>query len=417
MGHSDRVPAADVFFLYVESPVAAQQVGGLVLLDADGGAPTVEAVAAVIRSRLAALPRFRQRLEVASRWRRARWVEAAELDWSWHVAQRRLPGGGGRAALHRLVAELQAAPLPRDRPLWRLVVVPEVDRGRAAAILIVHHVVADGVGVVRQALRLLEPAAAAGPAGAARAGRRPVRTALAVAGGLVQLVTDGRARRRLPASGTPARRFGTTSVPLVRLRAVARRHGARITEVLLSAVAGGLHRVRPDLAAQDPHLRTIVPLMVRDPTSPAEGNLTAAVMLDVPLGALPEPDRLAQTVRHARRLHSGTRAAASHFVVRAAGLLLPPPVHAWFARTVYGGRYFQAIVSNMPGPDGPLSLAGSPLRAAYPIVPLAPGSPLAVGALGWNGVLHIGISADPALLADAGAFGAAVLAVVDELAP
>jgi WS/DGAT/MGAT family acyltransferase len=441
------VAAADAFFWYAESPVAVQQVGGLVMLDASAGPPDRDAVLAVVRTRLDQLPRFRQRLCWRSRWRRLRWVDTADLDWGWHVPVWELPRPGGRPALHRLVAGLHATPLPTDRPLWRLVLVPAVEPGWAAAVLVAHHAIADGLGLVQQALRLLEPVrsgdpagpdsaapepvrpavpgpavpgpgpAVPGPAGPGPAGPGPVgpvRTALATAVGLVQLATDGWARP-LPTSGDRQRRFGTLSVPLPELRVVACRHRARVTDVLLSAVAGGLRRVRPDLAQPpDRRLRTIVPLLARGPVSPAEGNLTAAVMIDLPLGPMPEPDRLAWVARRGRRLRSGTRALGSRFVIRAVGLL-PAPVPGWFARTVYGGRFFQAIVSNLPGPDHQLSLAGRLVRAAYPIVPLAPRSPLAVGALSWNGELHLGITADPALLADLDGFGIAVRAVLDEL--
>jgi WS/DGAT/MGAT family acyltransferase len=417
-----RVPAADAFFLYVESPAALPQVGGLVLLEARGGAPSPAELATLVADRLGGLPRFRQRLQPGSRWRRPRWVDVPDLDWAWHVTGRDLPGGrpGGRPALHRLVAELQSEPLPRDRPLWRLVIVPEVEPDLAAMVLVVHHVIADGIGVIRQALHLLDPAedAAADTIGNTTGhGRGAVRTGLAVAAGLAQLATDGWVRQRLPSSGDHRRRFGTADLPLARLRAVAHRHRARVTDVLLSAVAGAVHRTRPDLTGDNrARLRTLVPLMLRAPDSPAEGNLTAAVLLDLPVGPCSEPDRLAEVVRRSRRLRTGTRALASRFVVQSVGELLPRPVYSWFARTVYGRRFFQAVVSNLPGPGGPLRLAGRALRAAYPIVPLAPGSPLAVGALGWHGVLHLGITTDPALLDDPDAFGAALLAIVDELA-
>jgi len=162
-------------------------------------------------------------------------------------------------------------------------------------------------------------------------------------------------------------------------------------------------------------LRVAVPLMVREPGATAEGNLTAGVMTDVPLGPLAEPERLAEVARRSRVLHTGTRALASSFVMRRVGGLMPAPVHAWFARTVYGGRYFQAIVSNMPGPQSPLSLAGAPLVGVYPILPLAPRAPLAVGALGWDSAMFVGICADPALVPDAVALAAAVGAVFEEL--
>jgi hypothetical protein len=413
-----RVPASDAFFLHVESPIAAQHVGGLVMID-ESGEGYRERLRSLIEAHLDQLPRFRQRLSVTSRWRRPRWVAHEPLDWDYHVPEFDISGPDGRpgglAGLHAFIAEHQSAPLPRDRPLWRFMVVRGVAADRCAAVLVVHHVVSDGIGTVAQVMRMLEPPMTELPLGSSsRTG--PVRSALAIAVGLAQLATDGGARYRLPTGHTAGRRFGTVDLPLDEVRAVSRRHGARVSDVLLSAVAGALRRVGGQ-GGEDasPKLRVAVPLMVREPGSSAEGNLTAAVMMDLPLGPLAEPERLAEVAAHSRRLRTGTRALASRFVMRTGGQLLPPPMHAWFARTVYGARFFQAIVSNMPGANRPMRMAGSDMAAVYPILPLAPGAPLVVGALGWDGTLFVGISADPALVADADILGAAIHGVLDEL--
>jgi hypothetical protein len=233
--------------------------------------------------------------------------------------------------------------------------------------------------------------------------------------GLAQLATDGRPSMKLPISGTAGRRFGLLDLPLDEVRSVARRHGARVSDVLLATVAGGLRRATRSPFTGAPQLRVAVPLMVREPGASAEGNLTAAVMMDLPLGPLSEPERLAEVARGSRRLRTGTRALASRFVMNTVSAVLPGPLHAWFARTVYGGPFFQAVISNMPGPQVQLRLAGPPLCGAYPILPLAPGAPLAVGALGWYGVLYVALAADPALVEDGEALCQAVRAVFDEL--
>ncbi|GIH14602.1 bifunctional phosphatase PAP2/O-acyltransferase family protein [Rugosimonospora africana] len=418
-----RVPAADSFFLHVESPIAAQHVGGLVMLAGVGPAATSAAeyrdrLREVIQANLYRLPRFRQRLSAPSRWRRARWLTQDELDWDWHVPLFDASGPDGRLGgiegLHALIAEFESTPLPRDRPLWRFMVVDGVEADQSAAVLVVHHVVADGIGTVAQAMNLLEPQLPDGQLGVTG---RPgaLRSALGVAVGLGQLATDGGSRHRLPTGGSAGRRFGTVALPLTEVRAVARRHGSRVSDVLLSGVAGALRRVWSAPGEVAEKLRVAVPLMVREPGSSSEGNVTAAVMMDVPLGPLAEPERLADIAGRSRRLHTGTRALASRFVMRTVGQLMPPPLHAWFARTVYGSRFFQAIVSNMPGPNQPFRMAGAPMAAVYPILPLAPRAPLAVGALGWDGMLYVGISADPALVDDADHLGEAIKAVVEEL--
>jgi hypothetical protein len=64
---------------------------------------------------------------------------------------------------------------------------------------------------------------------------------------------------------------------------------------------------------------------------------------------------------------------------------------------VYGRGTFGAILSCMPGPRARLTLGGPPVEAVYPMVPLAPGTAVAVGTLTWNGRLCVGIETDPAL--------------------
>ncbi|NYJ07131.1 bifunctional phosphatase PAP2/O-acyltransferase family protein [Petropleomorpha daqingensis] len=420
-GRRVRVPAADTFFVHVDTPEYPQHVGGVVLLDTSerpGSAPSVEEVRARVAAALPDLPRFRQRLTPPARWRRARWEQVEELDWEYHVPLDDLhtPEGapGGPAAFDALVARISGTQLPRDRPLWRLHVVHGVDVDRAAVVFVVHHVVSDGIGTVLQALRFLDPPRDRPLGGARRTPGALARLAATVVG-LAQLATDGPARGRFPVEGTSARSFTTVVVPLDDVRRAARGRGVRITDLLLTGVAAALGRVLPEGTSLPHRMRTSVPLMVRDPDTAAEANLTAAVMVDLPLGPRAEADRLAEVSRRTARLHSGSRMLASRFVMQDIGELMPLPLHRWFARTVYGRRFFTAIVSNMPGPDWQLHMVWARIVWAGPLLPLAPGTPLAVGALSWNGDLVIGITTDPLLLPDARRFGDELVAVLGEL--
>lgn len=423
----ERVPAADSFFLHVESAAFPQQVGGIAMLDTSRDPFSRDQLAQTIREHLPELPRLRQQLAVPGRllrrWRRVRWVDAPELDWAWHVPARDLsrPDGrpGGLAALHAFAAELAGERLPRDRPLWRFAAVTGFAPDRAAAVLVMHHVVADGVGTVAQVMNMMVPKlplSALVPPRPSVPGR--LRRAVATTVGLAQLATGGFPSLKLPVSRTPQRRFATVDLPLDEVRTVTKRHHAHVSDVLLATISGALRReMREPVAGESPMLRVAVPLMVRQPgTSGAiEGNLTAAFFMDLPIGPLSEAERLAEVVRARRRRNANTRVLASRFVMGTVGGLMPPPLHAWFARTVYGGRFFQGIVSNMPGPRIQLRLAGPPLVGAYPILPLAPDAPFAAGALGWNGVLCVAIATDPLLVDDADALARAIRAVFDEL--
>ncbi|WP_433462750.1 phosphatase PAP2 family protein [Spirillospora sp. CA-128828] len=405
---SSRVQGPDAFFLAVETPEAPQHPGGVIMLDTSRADVGRADLVRVIKERLDGLPRFRQRLVRRGRWRRPVWRDHDSVDWEWHVPERRVDGMAG---LRAEVARTQSEALPLDRPPWRMVVVKGAEPGRTAVIYLMHHVVADGVGIVAQAMYLMDPP----PEPVAGPPRAPFRKALATVVGLGQLATAVTKPEPLPAAGTAERRYSTMDLPLGTVRDVARRYGTRVTDVVLCAVAGALNRVVSEDDGRPDTCRVAVPLMMRPPGSAMVGNHTTAVMVDLPVGKMSEPDRLALIARRSRVLRSGTRAQAAWFVMWQAGRLMPVPLHARFARMSYSGRFLQGTVSSLPGPDRQLWLAGAALTAVYPIVPLAPGAPLAIAGLGVDRDLCFGLSVDPGLAEDADALMDAVHDVIEEL--
>jgi hypothetical protein len=171
----------------------------------------------------------------------------------------------------------------------------------------------------------------------------------------------------------------------------------RLTDVLLAATGAAVAEARPARPAAA-RMRTAVPLMVARPEGQESGNFTMAVLVDVPLGPMPIAERLRLvSANSAARLRRGDRALASRFVLRALGGCAPAPLFRAFARRVYGAPYFSAIVSNMPGTPEQTAFLGRPLDAAFPLVPLAPGAPVALGAMSWGGRLCLGLTTDPTL--------------------
>ncbi|MFD0689381.1 bifunctional phosphatase PAP2/O-acyltransferase family protein [Actinomadura fibrosa] len=414
-----RVAAADAFFLHVESRDVPQVVGGVA--EFAGPGPSAADLRALMAERLPNLPRLAQRVRPAGTLRRARWTDAERIDLDWHVRELDLPPAGGRRALDDLVARLVAEPLDPARPLWRFWLVRRGPDGRDAVVVLLHHAIADGIGVVDILRRILEPRLpeapdARGPGGLARA--------VAAVPGMVLLGLDGAAPAVAITGRTgPDRGFGTLTLPLRRVRAVARAADARVTDLLLALVGEVVADV---LAARgEPvagrRLRAAVPLTLRAPAPPGRGrtavpgNLTAALRLDVPVDGRPVRDRLAAAHRSAERRRRSGRAAASTAAIRLMGAL-PPALHARAARAAYRSRFFGAIVSNMPGPPVPLSMAGAPLGDVHPILPLADGVPLAVGALSWNGSLHVAVTAEPRALPEAAGFPDGLARAFDRLA-
>nr|WP_246241928.1 phosphatase PAP2 family protein [Flexivirga aerilata] len=420
-GSSGRLPTADAFFLDIETPGNGQNVGGLALI---AGSPTYDEIRGLLERHLPQLPHFTDRL--AGVRGAARWEPAGAIDWSHHLVEVELPAGsevggsgvggsevggpsfggpsfGGPSfggpelvALDELVGRLTTPQLPQDRPLWRAWLVRGV-RGGTGFCIVMHHCMADGVGAVAKLLCLLEPPYELPVPD--RKGPGAVQRGAGVVAGLAQLATDGRPAAVL-ATGGSARGFATAEVPLDAVRDAARSRGMKVTELLLAATGSAVAGVDPGLASRcGGRLRVSVPMMLRAPGSgDDDGNLTAAVLLDTPARGASIDELRDEVCRKAAPLRSPTRALASRWVMASALRAVPRTGRRAFARNVYGPKYFQAIVSNMPGPDRPFTMAGLPVGRVLPILPPAPGIPLTVGALSWDGHLGITVVTDAAVL-------------------
>ncbi|MFB4311429.1 phosphatase PAP2 family protein [Actinomadura sp. GTD37] len=427
-GRGQRMAAADSFFLHVETRDLPQAVGGVV--EFAGPAPPAERVRAALAERLPRLPRLTLRVRPGGAFRRPRWARTGAVDLSLHVREVDLPVPG-RRALDGLVARLAAEPLDRGRPLWRCWLVRRGPGGPDAAVFLFHHAVADGHGAVGILRAILEPAPlepaipdavplkAEGPRGPGRLAR-----AAAVLQGLA-LPGLGVAARTVSVRETlgPERVFGTATLPLDRVRAVASAAGAGVTEVLLALVGEVVADVleRRGERADGRPLRAAVPMPPRAPARPGRGrtavpgNMAAVLPLDVPVDPMPVRDRLAAVREAAERRRASGRAVAGGAALRLMGAL-PPPLHARAARGVYRAGAIGGIVSHMPGPQSPTSLAGARLGGVHPVLPLAAGAPFAVGALSWNGDLHVSVTAEPRVLPEGAAFPDGLVRAFERLA-
>jgi diacylglycerol O-acyltransferase len=416
-----RVAAEDVFFLYVESAQVPQQVGGVATLDMRDGGMTLTDLRALMTERLPRLPRLSQRISPAGGLRRPRWVEAAKIDMTWHVREATLPAPGGRRALETFVEQLTSDRLDRDRPLWRMWLVHGVGPGESAFVVLLHHAIADGLGVIDILRHILEPQLPV--AGDLPRGPGPVVRTLAGTAGLVRLALDGKAPAiSITGKMQNDRTYRTVTLPLDRVREVAKATGVRVTDVLLTLVGEvvGEMLVRRGEKTAGKTLRVAVPVSLRPPAPPGQGrsavpgNRTAGLRLDVPIGPQSVRDRLQAVHRSAERRRQSGREIASTGVIKAIGVF-PPYVQGKAARWLYRARWFGTIVSNMPGPPVQLSLAGVPLRDVYPVLPLAEGVPLAVGALSWSGQLYLSVIAEPQLVPEADDFDVRLRQAFDRL--
>lgn len=403
---SNRQPlsAADASNLLLEHPgqpftigVAAVVAAGAILTAA--GTPDVERLREILAPRIRSVPRLCRRVVPAgdAPWRRAVWVDC-EVDLRQHI--RAADPVSGAAGFAELASRLMSRPLPRDRPLWDMVVVAGVAPGQVGIIVRMHHAVADGVtgvGIMAALFDPLSPTAdpppvAAGPPQPSPPGRLLtfLQVAAATAGSAAVML------RRVPRTALvgplgPRRRvtFLTTDVEAVRRAAHAA--GVTVNDVLLSAVGSATQALLAAQGRQPFELPVSVPVALpaqgdgRHPS--AGGNRVGVMVIRLPLTAAPH-----------RRL--ALIAAATRRGKRRARLVGAFPLTAGRCSTrlmSLMSRHQRAValfVTNVHGPAARLSIAGADVMTLWPLTVLAGNVRVSVAALSYAGNLGITITSD-----------------------
>jgi len=76
------------------------------------------------------------------------------------------------------------------------------------------------------------------------------------------------------------------------------------------------------------------------------------------------------------------------------GAYAPGGLLAAAARLASRGPWFNLVVSNVPGPQQPMYLAGARLVASYPSMPLGENSALSVACTSLGGTMAFGLTGD-----------------------
>src|SRR5256885_5672448 len=131
-------------------------VGATLVLEGDP--PTLDELLSHVESRLALVPRFRQRIRATPLGlTNPVWADDPGFDLEWHVRHVALPRPGAMAQLRELVGRVLSAPLDLERPLWQLYLVENLEGGRHAYISKTHHALVDGVSAVDVGTIMLDP--------------------------------------------------------------------------------------------------------------------------------------------------------------------------------------------------------------------------------------------------------------------
>jgi len=434
----ERLTPLDASFLFLERSPMHMHVAALSIFDPStrpDGQLRFEDVFATTAARIHLAPRFRQKvLMVPGNVGLPVWVDDASFDLDPHIRRAALPEPGGRRELTGYVQRVLSRPLDRSRPLWELYVIEGLEGDRVATLLKVHHAMIDGIAGMRlaQAMWDLQPEPPEVPPAAPwepepepspnelmraaledqlthpmqaltraieQVRRSPTLAALglgAIAQG-VRSVLDMGARPESPLDVQigPNRRFAITDAPLRCFKDVKNALGGTVNDVVLTVVAGALHRwmkVRKE-PTKGRVLRVMVPVSVRTDGDGAVGNRVAPAFVDIPVGAMSPKTRLGR-VRESTKNMKESMVAMSADAVIGLGAYAPAGFLAAAARAASRGPWFNLVVSNIPGPQQPMYLAGARLVASYPSMPLGENSALSIACTSFGGVMAFGLTAD-----------------------
>ena len=400
----ERLSPLSYAFLAAEDvdPSSCLVIGSLAVLD--GPAPHIDEVRALVASRLAAVPRYQQRVAPSRLGLRApSWQDVPDLDLSEHVTVRQFPAPGGRAEVAALMSEAMAERMDRERPLWDVTVCTGLADGGWGLLSRVHHTLADGVsgtGLYRVVFDSEGPPDEPPPTPPGTAPGVPGRNLLAAARGALALGTAllPVTREGLLGPLDGARRYAWTEVGIAETEDVRRTLGVTVNDLVLSAISGGLRELLLERGQQpDPHaLRTLLPVSSRAPgTAGHPGNEVTLMLSMLPVEHDDPVARVLAVHERVTRLRRAHEPEAGVVLQWLAGLL-PFPVLDRGLR--WGLRLRQQQVStvttNVPGPRTPLTCLGRPVRQLLPVVPIADRVRLGFAVLSYGDRLTFGITVD-----------------------
>jgi WS/DGAT/MGAT family acyltransferase len=198
------------------------------------------------------------------------------------------------------------------------------------------------------------------------------------------------------------RKLAFTSLPMAGVKRIKSRLGCSVNDVVLSVLAGGLHRYLEGMGISTERLEVIamVPVSVRrEHESRSLGNRISALMVPLAVDVSQERPRLAATRAVTERLKQGSAWTGIDALLE---LLdgVPAPLVALAGRSLRLSRIANVVATNVPGPRDPRTLCGQPLVALYPIVPIADGLGLGLAVFSYAGTLYVGLNAAADLVPD-----------------
>ncbi len=455
MAEMDHLSMIDGAFLHLESPEMPMHVGSLALFEppAGGAADWVDAVKAHVASRMHLAPVFTRKLalmpfDLAN----PVWIADDDIDLDYHVRYLVLPKPGSMAQMQALCARLHSSLLDRSRPLWEFYVIEGLADGMLGFYSKVHHAAVDGQAAVAMAnsvydltaeprqvrpprtrrsnryqlgvaellgaalgnqaqqllrfAKLLPPLAGVVVNGAVNAAVAAARQALAGQRNGTSTTAKAPGTRLKFAPATPfntpitnQRVFAGVSLPLPEVKAIGKGLGASVNDMVLWLCSTALRAHLAD--SRELPAKTLVagvPISLRAEGDTSANNQVSGTLIDLATQVADPAQRLAHIM-------AGTQAMKAQ--MGSFGKLIPTDfpslgspwllsgLAALYGRSRLASRLRVAnlTISNVPGPQVPLYLAGACMVGMYPLSIVVHGVALNITVQSYRSQLCFGLIA------------------------
>ncbi|OBG84298.1 diacylglycerol O-acyltransferase [Mycobacterium sp. NS-7484] len=461
-----RLSASDAAFFHLENTATPMYVGSLAILRKPRAGLSYETLLETVERRLPQIPRYRQKVrEVTLGLARPVWVDDRDFDITYHIRRSALPSPGSDAQLHDLIARLGSRPLDRTRPLWEMYLVEGLAKNRMAIYTKTHQALVNGMTALEIGHVIVdrtqkppefgediwiparEPSdrqlvlGAVGewitrPTSQLAALRDTVTevatsaSELAAVGRRVADVARTVARGTAPSSPLNTRvsrnrRFSVDHHRLEDYRLVRARYHCDINDVVLAVVAGALRNwllsrgepVTPSTTVRAMAPMSVYPDVELDSAGPGQAiSEVSPFLVDLPVGEGNAVVRLSQ-IAHATESHSSAASLVDARTIVTLSGFAPPTLHAMGIRvaTGFSARLFNLLITNVPGAQKQMYIAGTKLLETYAVPPLLHNQVLAIGVTSYNGMLYFGINADRDAMSDVEVLPSLLRESLDEL--
>jgi diacylglycerol O-acyltransferase / wax synthase len=439
-----RLTSLDAAFLYLERKECPMHIGSTSIFE---GKLNLKDFTRHIEDRLHLVPRYLQKITPCPfNISHPTWEFAEDFDIKNHIFEIKSRKKLSLDDLVKIAGEKMTECLDREKPLWELYIVNNLEKGQSAMIAKVHHCMVDGISGVDLMKILFDISPEPAPAppkpeieppkketdptrqffdsmlGAMQEGMNRL---LEAQGGLMYMAStlaNPQAAEALPqlsgvlpAIATPPptlpfngecsgeRRLAWSEISYSEARAIRTALNGTVNDVVLTVLSEAVARyVRHHKeTVEGKFVRFMVPVSLRQKEQRGSlGNLISILPVEIPLDI---------SDLTARFRHVNQKTAVMKSAHLAEGLLTLGAMYSVLPATIQAavGKIadlpfppFNMVATNVPGPQIPLYMCGAKMTKYYPYVPIGYRLGLGCAILSYNQTLYFGLSSDAKAMSD-----------------